>query len=41
MKALVITDLKKKYKNGVQAVKGISFSVEKGDFFALLGPNRA
>ena len=41
MKALVITDLKKKYKNGVQAVKGISFSVEKGDFFALLGPNGA
>src|SRR3990167_2266395 len=41
MKSLVITDLKKKYKNGVQAVKGISFSVEKGDFFALLGPNGA
>lgn len=41
MKALVIKDLKKTYKNGLEAVKGIDLSVEKGDFFALLGPNGA
>lgn len=41
MSALVITNLTKTYKNGVQALKGVSFSVEKGDFFALLGPNGA
>lgn len=41
MKALVIKDLKKTYKNGLEAVKGIDLSVDKGDFFALLGPNGA
>ncbi len=41
MSALVIKNLTKTYKNGVQALKGVSFSVEKGDFFALLGPNGA
>lgn len=41
MKALTITDLTKTYKNGVHALKGISFSVNEGDFFALLGPNGA
>ncbi|AAO90461.1 ABC transporter ATP-binding protein [Coxiella burnetii] len=41
MKALIIEDLKKTYKNHLQALKGISFSVEEGDFFALLGPNGA
>lgn len=39
--ALQITDLKKSYPGGVHALKGISFSVEQGDFFALLGPNGA
>ncbi|NMH66476.1 ABC transporter ATP-binding protein [Shewanella salipaludis] len=39
--ALVLEDLKKTYKSGVEAVKGISLSVEQGDFFALLGPNGA
>ncbi|MEI6858907.1 MAG: ABC transporter ATP-binding protein [Shewanella sp.] len=39
--ALEIKDLKKTYKGGVEAVKGISLTVEKGDFFALLGPNGA
>jgi len=39
--ALAITDLTKTYKTGVQALKGISFEVKQGDFFALLGPNGA
>ena len=39
--AIEITDLHKKYKNGVQALSGINLEVKKGDFFALLGPNGA
>jgi ABC-2 type transport system ATP-binding protein len=41
MKALEITGLKKVYKGGVKAIKGLDLSVEQGDFFALLGPNGA
>jgi len=41
MHALEITDLRKTYRNGVQALKGVSLTVEEGDFFALLGPNGA
>lgn len=40
-KALEIVDLKKTYANGVEALKGVTLSVEEGDFFALLGPNGA
>jgi len=41
MHALSVSNLKKTYKGGTEAVKGISFNVDKGDFFALLGPNGA
>jgi ABC-2 type transport system ATP-binding protein len=39
--ALVINDLRKVYKNGLEALKGIDLVVDEGDFFALLGPNGA
>ena len=39
--ALEILDLKKTYPGGTEALKGISFAVEEGDFYALLGPNGA
>ena len=41
MKALSIQKLVKTYKNGVQALQGIDFEVEEGEFCALLGPNGA
>jgi ABC-2 type transport system ATP-binding protein len=41
MKALSIRNLKKTYKNGFTALKGINLDVAAGDFFALLGPNGA
>ncbi|MBQ4854931.1 ABC transporter ATP-binding protein [Rhodanobacter sp. B2A1Ga4] len=39
--ALVVDNLRKTYANGVEALKGISLTVQPGDFFALLGPNGA
>lgn len=41
MKALTIKNLKKTYKNGTNALKGVDLVVNEGDFFALLGPNGA
>jgi len=41
MLALSIKHLTKTYSNGFQALKGIDFDVEPGDFYALLGPNGA
>ena len=39
--ALKLRDLCKTYKNGFQALKGISLNVPEGEFYALLGPNGA
>src|ERR1700712_3478322 len=41
MKALVLHQLTKTYKNGIRALKAIDLDVDEGDFFALLGPNGA
>ncbi|HEY5747706.1 MAG TPA: ABC transporter ATP-binding protein [Chryseolinea sp.] len=38
---LEVNNLTKTYPNGVNAVKGISFSVNKGEVFGILGPNGA
>lgn len=40
-KALELINVSKTYNDGFKAVDDISFSVNKGDFFALLGPNGA
>ena len=39
--ALEIHGLKKVYRSGFEALKGIDLTVNEGDFFALLGPNGA
>jgi ABC-2 type transport system ATP-binding protein len=41
MSALVARQLRKTYRNGLEALKGVDLTVEAGDFFALLGPNGA
>ncbi len=38
--AITISNVKKRYRD-VVALKGISLSIEEGEFFALLGPNGA
>lgn len=40
MNAITIKDLVKTYPN-VEALKGVSLDIKKGEFFALLGPNGA
>ena len=40
MPLLEIHDLRKRY-GAVEALKGLSFAVERGEFFGLLGPNGA
>lgn len=39
--ALKIENLKKTYRNGTLALRGVNLEVKEGDFFALLGPNGA
>lgn len=39
--ALEISNLRKHYQNGIEALKGITLTVNQGDFFALLGANGA
>ena len=41
MSAIAVSDLRKSYDGGVEAVRGISFAVEEGEVFGLLGPNGA
>jgi len=42
MEAIIsIENLKKRYSNGVEAVKNVSFSIEKSEIFGFLGPNGA
>ena len=41
MQAILANDLAKTYSGGVQALDGLSFSVERGTVFGLLGPNGA
>jgi len=39
--AIEVRDLRKIYAGGVEAIKGISFAVGRGEVFGLLGPNGA
>jgi ABC-2 type transport system ATP-binding protein len=39
--ALQIRDLVKRYPTGTEALRGVSLSIESGEFFGLLGPNGA
>lgn len=41
MYALDIDQLRKTYAGGFEALKGVSLTVNQGDFYALLGPNGA
>lgn len=40
MTAIQVTNVKKRYQS-VQALDGVSLSIERGEFFGLLGPNGA
>ena len=41
MSAIQVKQVVKQYKNGVQALNGISLCVERGEIFSLLGQNGA
>ena len=40
-KIISVENLVKEYQNRFIAVRGVSFSVEKGEVFGILGPNGA
>ena len=39
--AIEVDELRKTYRGGVEALRGLSFEVRSGEIFALLGPNGA
>jgi len=39
MAFLAVEDIEKSYGDGTQALRGVSFSVEKGEFVAIMGPS--
>ena len=39
--ALYLDQLVKRYPTGIEALKGVSLTIEPGEFFGLLGPNGA
>jgi ABC-2 type transport system ATP-binding protein len=39
--ALEVADLFKRYPTGTEALRGVSLTIEQGEFFGLLGPNGA
>ena len=41
MSAIQVNNLVKTYPDGTEAVKGITFNVENGEFYGFLGPNGA
>lgn len=41
MAVVEVRDLKKTYKGGIRAVRGVSFEMEEGEIFGFLGPNGA
>ncbi|KAA9147219.1 ATP-binding cassette domain-containing protein, partial [Microbacterium lushaniae] len=36
-----VSDLRKTYRGGFEALRGVSFDIRRGETFALLGPNGA
>ncbi|HVT19717.1 MAG TPA: ATP-binding cassette domain-containing protein [Thermoanaerobaculia bacterium] len=41
MNAIEVAELRKTYPRGVEALRGVSFTVREGEVFGLLGPNGA
>ncbi|MDQ3964519.1 MAG: ATP-binding cassette domain-containing protein [Actinomycetota bacterium] len=39
--AIVVEQLAKRYPDGTEAVRGVSFRVKQGEFYGILGPNGA